>query len=292
MKKFFKLVLKFFKSLLSTLINIIIICAILLCAETTLFVDTTNILKLEQIDIQSEKINNSIKIVQISDLHDAEFGENNVELIDMIVQQEPDIIVATGDMFDASRIDLNKTYNVFKQLCDNTTSTIVYIPGNHELGRLEFYEALKDKLKQTRTIVLNNEIKAVHIKNEEINIVSFDTSLKYNVDKLNEFIDASDTDFNNFNLVLSHQPENFNSIIDLGVNFNMDLILSGHAHGGQLRLGSKAAYAPNQGFFPQYTNGLYTLHDDVKLIVNRGLGNSQFPIRINNYPEVLVININ
>lgn len=292
MKKFFKLVLKFFKSLISTLINIIIICAILLYVATTLFVDTTNILKLEQIDIQSEKIENNLKIVQISDLHDAEFGENNVELIDMIVQQEPDIIVATGDMFDASRIDLNKTYNVFKQLCDNTTSTIVYIPGNHELGRLEFYEALKDKLKQTRVIVLNNEIKTVHIKNEEINIVSFDTSLKYNIDKLNEFIDTSNTDFNNFNLVLSHQPENFNSIIDLGVNFNMDLILSGHAHGGQLRLGNKAAYAPNQGFFPQYTNGLYTLHGDAKLIVNRGLGNSQFPIRINNYPEVLVININ
>lgn len=292
MKKFLRLLLRFFKSLLSTLINILIICAILLCIATTLFVDTTNILKLEQIDIQSKKINNSIKIVQISDLHDAEFGENNEELINMIAQQEPDIIVATGDMFDASRIDLNKTFNVFKELCDNTTSTIVYIPGNHELGRLEFYEALKDKLKQTRVITLNNEIKTIHIKNEEINIVSFDTSLKYNVDKLNEFIDASDTNFNNFNLVLSHQPENFNSIIDLGVDFNMDLILSGHAHGGQLRFANKAAYAPNQGFFPQYTDGLYTLHNDVKLIVNRGLGNSQFPIRINNYPEVLVININ
>jgi len=91
-----------------------------------------------------------------------------------------------------------------------------------------------------------------------------------------------------FRLMLTHKPH----LIDAYQNSGADLVLSGHAHGGQVRLPFVGGlYAPGQGIFPRYTSGLYRLKNGVSMIVNRGLGDSQFPWRINNPPHVIVITL-
>ncbi len=89
-----------------------------------------------------------------------------------------------------------------------------------------------------------------------------------------------------YTILLSHRPELFDVYHEAGI----DLVLCGHAHGGQVRLPFIGAFAPNQGFFPEYTAGLYR-QGDTQMVVSRGLGNSSFPIRINNPPELVVITL-
>lgn len=284
---------KFYKFLLNIMFHLIKSVLLIFVAIGILMIFITNDkIELTNIDIQSDKVSNSIKIVQISDLHDAEFGENNSELINKIIEQNPDLIVATGDMFDSARTDINKTYDLFLKLNENSKCSIIYIPGNHEIARTSSYTKLKSMLEATNVHVIENDLSEITLNDNILNIICIDNNIKYNVSKLENIIDNNkNINFNHFNLVLCHYPENFNSLIDCNIPLHMDLILSGHAHGGQIRIFGKSLYAPNQGFNPYYTNGLYELKNNTKLIVNRGLGNSQFPLRINNKPEITVINI-
>ena len=87
-------------------------------------------------------------------------------------------------------------------------------------------------------------------------------------------------------MLLSHRPELFDTYVSSGV----DLVLSGHAHGGQFRFLQKGFVAPNQGLLPEYTSGLYTLNG-TQMIVSRGLGNSIIPMRVNNRPEVITVTL-
>ena len=92
-------------------------------------------------------------------------------------------------------------------------------------------------------------------------------------------------DLKGYNILLSHRPE----LIDIYASFNINLVFSGHAHGGQIRIPFIGGIiAPNQGLFPKYTSGLYEVKN-TKMVVSRGLGNSAFPIRINNRPEIVVV---
>lgn len=278
---------------ITRVLNIIASVVIILIISIIIFniTNTTDKLLVTNINIVNNKVKNEITIVHISDLHNAEFGENNIELIDAIVNSNPDIVVATGDMFDSSYTDLDKTYSLFSNLDEKLDCPVVYIKGNHETSRNNQFLELQERLKNLKTLVLNNEYIEICIHNTNVNIICIDNNIKYNVEGLSNIIDSN---FNNdnLNLVLCHQPENFNSFIKSSSDLiNIDLILSGHAHGGQVRFNNKGLYAPNQGWLPMYTSGLYELNNNVKLIVNRGLGNSSFPIRINNCPDVSIIKI-
>lgn len=281
------------KWILARILNILASAIILIIVVIIIFsiTNTTNKLLVTTIEIVNNKVKNEITIAHISDLHNAEFGENNIELIDAIVNSNPDIVVATGDMFDSSYTDLDKTYRLFSSLDEKLDCPVVYIRGNHEISRNNQFLELEEQLKNIETLILNNEYIEVCINNSNINIICIDNNIKYNTKELSNIID---NDFNNdnLNLILCHQPENFNTFIKSSNDMiSIDLILSGHAHGGQFRIGNKGLYAPNQGWFPMYTSGLYELDNNVKLIVNRGLGNSSFPIRINNCPDVSIIKI-
>lgn len=215
-------------------------------------------------------------IVHISDLHNAEFGKNNFKLINAIQACKPDIIVITGDIADGStHTNIEKAVNFAKQAV--TICPVYYVTGNHEyyLSK-DKYNTLITGLTDAGVTVLKDE----HIQiTEEINLIGIDDN------SLGSSVLSKLTDSDSFNLVLAHEPQYIKKYAQSDAN----LVLCGHAHGGQFRLPIiGAVVAPDQGFNPQYTEGLYN-YNNTDMIVSRGLGNSAFPLRLFNYPEVVCI---
>lgn len=228
------------------------------------------------------------KIVQISDLHNKKFGENEERLLNKIREVSPDIIVITGDLIDRRRYDLD-TALMF--ICGaKEIAPIYYVAGNHE-GWSKKYEQIEKSLKNAGVNVVNNDQAEIKIGNGQINIMGLlDPSFwaeSYqkvtDVSKMEEYL-KSLPENDGFRITLSHRPE----LIDLYAKYKLDLVFSGHAHGGQFRLPFIGGlYAPSQGVFPKYTSGAHK-KGNTTMIVSRGLGNSKFPIRLNNRPEVVV----
>ena len=242
---------------------------------------------------------NGFRIVQVSDLHNAEFGRGNNELLEVIEDCQPDIIVATGDIIDSGRTDtLTAALFVEKAL---KTTPVYYVTGNHEARLLEQGGTGKDEYFKLESIMVNAGANVLHGESvsiergeSEIQIIGIDDPEYLRLNKyagenritlsnIDEFIKEDI-----FTVLLSHRPELFEEYAKSGVN----LVIAGHAHGGQFRLPFVGGlFAPNQGFFPRYDSGLYE-KNNTKMVVSRGLGNSAVPIRFNNRPEIVVIELN
>ena len=209
----------------------IITSAILFCENNNIVVSRVKI---------NKKVKNSIKIVQLSDLHSKEFGKDNKKLLNKVLNENPDLILLTGDLIDCTSIRYKEI------LVEEQGSSEAYI--KRAKGEFEY----KDY-----SIIFNEFCKLPGIK-----------------------------------IVLSHYPENFKAIGDKSYyKYKFDLMFSGHAHGGQFRIPLIGGlYAPAQGIFPKYTAGI---HKGIKnnLIISRGLGNSGFPLRLFNKPEIVVVTI-
>lgn len=230
------------------------------------------------------------KIAQISDLHNAEFGENNSKIIKILQEEKPNIIVITGDLVDSNRTDMEIAMTFIKEAVN--IAPCYYVTGNHEAWIGDAYKLLEEQLLNAGVTVLHDEVIRLAKDKDSIQLIGLDdpdfiagesyihkaileTKL-HNMDLKDEF-----------KLLLSHRPE----IFDLYAANDIDLVLSGHAHGGQFRLPFIGGLvAPNQGFFPKYDGGLY--HEaDTSMIVSRGIGNSIIPLRINNRPEVVIVDL-
>ncbi|WP_010250380.1 metallophosphoesterase [Acetivibrio cellulolyticus] len=242
-----------------------------------------NLIGVSNFEIESSKISRQVRIVHLSDLHDKQFGKGNKILIDKVKQQEPDIIVFTGDLVNWNTKDFTASVNTLSEL--NKFAQVYFIPGNHEY-RSGKSESIFKMLRKVDIEVLNCATKYIIANGEKIDIIGLDKSIarvKTAEKKLIEFEKSS-----NFKIVLSHFPEDFSRYY---CNYNVDLVLSGHAHGGQFDIPFiGGVYAPGQGFFPKYYKGVYS-ENGVKLVVSRGLGNSKIPLRIFNNPEIVVIDI-
>lgn len=219
---------------------------------------------------------NGLCVVQLSDLHNASFGADNTRLIDNIKKCNPDIIIITGDLVDGvTHTNIPKAINLVKQLtniCD-----VYYITGNHEYylnddKRKELIDALTD---EGVTVLSDSCIQLA----DGFNLIGLDDN------NLNSDILGTMTNADTFDLVLAHEPQRIKKYAGNGA----DLVLSGHAHGGQFRLPFiGAVYAPDQGLNPEYTEGLIN-YNDTDMIISRGLGNSVFPFRIFNDPEIVCV---
>ena len=263
--------------------NMFIIVLIVIAIIATYCYYENNALQVTNIDISSSKINSKIKIVQLSDLHSKQFGKNNSDLIKLVNKQKPDIIVFTGDLIDVTTSDINPSLNTLIEL--NKTTPVYYIVGNHEHGAYKNDEIIST-LKTAGVHALSNETTSINIKNTNISIIGLD-EINYNKQKIDKMLSSFEKR-SDFKIILSHFPENFQNDYK---NYSVDMVMSGHAHGGQVIIPFIGAiYAPGQGFFPKYYMGKYT-ENNVSLVVSRGLGNSRFPIRINNRPEVVVVNL-
>ena len=242
---------------------------------------------------------NGFRIVQVSDLHNAEFGRGNNELLEVIEDCRPDIIVATGDIIDSGRTD-TLTAALFVENALKTTP-VYYVTGNHEARLLEQGGTGKDEYFKLESIMVNAGANVLH--GESVSIERGESDIQIiGIDdpeylRLNKYAGENRVTLSNidefikediFTVLLSHRPELFEEYAKSGVN----LVIAGHAHGGQFRLPFVGGlFAPNQGFFPRYDSGLYE-KNNTKMVVSRGLGNSAVPIRFNNRPEIVVIELN
>ena len=256
-------------------------------------IDNTRI-QVTNYNITSKKLDDHIVIAQVSDLHNTTFGKNNHRLIKAIKKSKPDIITITGDLIDSSKPYINIAINFIKQAVK--IAPTYYVPGNHEAWNLANYSKLKNKLKKAGVVVLEGDVKQIIVDHNKINILGIldpDFIGEAGIDELdvaNTDLDTLNYETDNYTILLSHRPELLSAYFDR----NIDLVLTGHAHGGQFRIeGLGGLIAPNQGILPKYTECIHTSKDkNTTMIISRGLGNSVIPLRINNNPELVIVNIN
>lgn len=236
--------------------------------------------------VKSEKFAESFDgftIVQISDLHNARFGKENKRLLDLIDNQNPDMIVITGDLVDSNHANIN---TVLKFAEDMTAiCQVYYVTGNHEywLSKDDLNDLLTG-LRERDVTILDNESVQIEKDGASFCLVGLDDNNLMD-DTLGNLLRDNETIFS---LVLAHEPQYIQSY----ANAKADLVLSGHAHGGQFRFPFiGGVVAPNQGFNPSYTEGEYIV-DTTTMIVSRGLGNSIIPVRLFNDPEIVCVVLN
>ena len=230
------------------------------------------------------------KIVVVSDLHNAEFGENNSTITELVEKEKPDIIALTGDLVDSGKTDIKTAGELVKKLVE--IAPCYYVTGNHEAWIGSKYQELEKILLDASVVILHDKSVNLTKNNETIQLAGLDDP---------DFTDRDasvhqsmlETKLGNMNLtddycvLLSHRPEVFGAY----VSEDVDLVLSGHAHGGQFRLPFIGGIvAPNQGFFPKYDAGMYS-ENSTTMIVSRGIGNSIIPIRFNNRPEIVSVEL-
>lgn len=252
-------------------------------------------IQVTEIGIDSEKTPESFRgftIVQVSDLHNTEFSESQSRLLSAIKNAGPDLIAVTGDLIDSRHTDIETAMEFIHGATE--IAPVYYVTGNHE-ARTDEYTELAEQLEQAGVVILNDESIEIEYGSESIRLMGVnDPDFTAQVDAYAEDAYVMDAKLKamsaedcNYTILLSHRPELF----DVYADNNIDLVLSGHAHGGQVRLPFIGGLvAPNQGFFPQYSEGVYE-SSRTKMVVSRGLGNSFFPIRINNRPELVVITL-
>lgn len=236
---------------------------------------------------ESEKVPASFDqftITQVTDLHDATFGKKQYKLIEKVRATKPDAIFITGDLIDSNRYNLENSLQAVKGFVE--IADVYYVLGNHEVAINkvdEIYTALTD----LGVHVLPNESLVLERNGERLAIVGIEDPLKGM--ETQEMLDIALSNVPNevFTLLLSHRPERFSTYIA----YNVDLVFTGHAHGGQIRLPFVGGLiAPGQGFFPKYTAGTYAEHNTT-MIVSRGLGNSVVPYRLFNLPEIVTVRL-
>ncbi len=266
-------------------IKIIFIFVIAVTAVIYLYWGNTKI-GVTNITVTSENIPdefNGFKIVHISDLHNAEFGDGQKDLIDKIEAQDADIIVITGDMIDSRRTDVDKAVELITGLGNKIP--VYYVTGNHE-SRVREYNELESKLIENGVTVLKNESVKIEKDSSFINVIGVDDP-SFGMSANDIFHTVSELKTDGYDVLLSHRPELFETYCESGA----ELVLCGHAHGGQVRIPFIGGIvAPNQGLFPEYTAGSYK-SGSTEMIVSRGLGNSIIPLRVNNPPELVVITL-
>lgn len=251
-------------------------------------------LELNEYQIKREELPESFvgyRIAQVSDLHNAEMGEENSKLLDMLVEAKPDIIVMTGDMMDSRQTDIKAVLQFAKQAVE--IAPCYYVTGNHE-SRLskEVYQDFEGEMIMYGVQVLHNEAVTLEKDGESITLAGLDDSTfayNHNGIRYSNLANMIQEMFpeEGFQILLSHRPELFQTYIKAEVN----LVFTGHAHGGQFRLPLIGGLvAPNQGILPEYDAGLFS-EEGTNMIVSRGIGNSIFPFRVNNRPEVIVVEL-
>lgn len=251
-------------------------------------------LEINEYTIMSDKIPEAFtgfRIAQVSDLHNAEFGEGNEKLIELLSLSRPDMIVITGDLIDSRHTDIEIALEFARQAIK--LAPVYYVSGNHE-ARVREYEDLKMGLAEAGVIVLEDQKVQITREGESISILGIDDpsfqedylfgdAASVTSSALSELQNESD----GYTVLLVHRPELFETYVDAGV----DLVFSGHAHGGQFRLPFIGGLVtPNQGFFPKYDAGLFS-EGSTTMIVSRGVGNSIIPIRFNNRPEIILVTL-
>ena len=281
MKK--KVMIIVFSVLLAILISTIV--SAIVCSED---------IKITEYEVPIKGIKSDVVIVCISDLHSKEYGEDNQVLIARIKEQKPDAIFADGDMIsrDASENDICRFEKLLKELLQ--IAPVFYSTGNHEIEYMnEYGEEFLDRIAETGAVVLYDNYVETEIEGNSIRIggtsghyrsINWEEQLDY---EMQEEIGSTDVPA----VVLMHMPENL--IKDSArERWNADLYISGHTHGGVIRLPLVGGViAPTQGLFPEYDCGQYLIDDRLNLIITSGLAGYRWIPRVFNRPEICMITL-
>lgn len=253
-------------------ILIVILCILLFLAGLQYRMDVTHT------EIVSAKVRKAVKICVLADLHCRRFGEKQSKITDVIEQENPDLIVIPGDLFDIGR-DLEISFELIDQIRNRP---VYYVPGNHDVylkNLNELHQRLEEKgvkiLEGTAELFQDLEIAGIRDMGYRANMKPAKANALWKTKK--------------FRLLLCHRPD----YVSFYEKLNCDLIICGHAHGGQWRIPftHQGIIAPRQGLFPKYTEGVHQT-GKAKMFVSRGLasGNPHIP-RLYNNPEIAFITI-
>ena len=242
--------------------------------------------------VKSDKLKSAVRIVFVSDLHNSLYGQGQSQLIEAIDAASPDIIVFGGDLADKTQDFLpGNSYLLAEYLAGRYPC--FYSIGNHEYARGDSAR-VKRHMSQLGVTVLEGSGEVIRVNDNEIEICGIYDAYTYdeqNGELVNQLEAVTSDDSERLRLLIAHFPEQ----IEEYLKGNFDIVLSGHAHGGQWRIPGlvHGVYAPGQGFFPKYTAGVY-MHGDTAHIVSRGLWKPSTPIavpRVFNRPELVIVDI-
>lgn len=233
------------------------------------------------------------RIALVSDLHGSVFGEDQSHLVSKISEFQPDIIAIAGDLFDEREFTL-KPAEIFIESCKNI-APFFYVTGNHEVYS-PYLDSFVEAMRDYNVTFLRNDVSIIRKGSSEIALIGIDDPLVFDEHsrkqkegcELSLSSISSKIDEGTFTILLAHRPD----FIDIYASSDIDLVLSGHAHGGMIRIpGIGGIISPGQGFIPKYTEGVYR-EKQTTMVVSRGLGNSgRFQVRILNRPELVLITL-
>ncbi len=241
-----------------------------------------NTIEITKYGVLSGKIDGAFTIAQLSDLHEKEFGRHNKQLFEKVYALSPDIIAVTGDVVaheNQQQANLPYARNLAEGL--SRAAPAFFVTGNHEKN---FDHEIAEALSGGGMTVLRCGVYTMDIRGSRVNIAGMD-DLSYGRADVEKCLDLL-RPLHGFNLFLSHRPE----VFELSLKRNIDLILAGHTHAGQIRVPALSnLYMNGQGLFPKYVQGEFT-DGDTTMIISRGLGASGFPaLRINNPPDLVAV---
>lgn len=259
-------------------------------------------LKTEKYSIETDKLDKGLTIAFISDLHNCFYGRSDQSgLMEEIENAEPDLVLFGGDVIDQYG-GTEYALKIMKLAAEKYPCC--YTPGNHEMLRDDM-DNFRSDVTALGIHILEGEHADFTVNGQQVRVYGVLDSIEWGNTKtqLDECLDYLDNDY--YNILLAHQPEQYYEYLGLDPNVlyesmevtdSFDLILSGHAHGGQWRIPGileQGLLAPDQGLFPDYTNGMYTYGNTVH-IISRGLARPLRMIvipRIFNRPELSIIEI-
>lgn len=238
-----------------------------------------NRLVVRHYQIETDKVTETVRLLVVSDLHSCVYGENQRELLDAVEAEDPDLVLLPGDIVD-DVLPEDNAWTVLAALAEKWPCC--YVTGNHEWWSGEA-ERICREMEGLGIYVLRNDCVELTIKGQTFTVYGIDDP-ESGEDHL---LDASAG--RGYSILLAHRPERIGEYLQ----YPYDLIVSGHAHGGQWRLPGliNGLYAPNQGLFPQYAGGRYDFGQQV-FLVSRGLARESTRIpRLFNPPELLVADL-
>lgn len=301
--------------------KIILVCVFIFVIIIVINVVLNSNIFVTKYEIDNNKISGEIsgyKIVQLTDIHSIRSNSQKDKIVNKVKKQNPDVIFLTGDLVDSDyyseqdlkyregKIDVVEglTIEFVRELVD--ICDVYYVYGNHEMILLDdpINNKFKVGLEELGVKILNNRIDTINVGDSTINLIGVqDPATLYKDDRyaylegnsenktkiiLDDLFSENLIDEDNFTILLAHRPE----YLELYSDYKIDLVFSGHTHGGVIRLPFiDGVYAHPQGLFPKYSVGFYE-EGGTDMILSVGIGYSKIPVRVFNPPEIVVVTLN
>ncbi|WP_245604636.1 metallophosphoesterase [Paucisalibacillus globulus] len=258
--------------------------ALSLCTLMKAYYDT-NIFKVNKVQFQTKKTSpgSRFSILQLTDVHNKIFHDKNKKLIQMVNDVNADIVVLTGDLISRSTVDFSNVYSLIERIL-KINQNVFYVTGNHELGN-DHVELFLTGLENRGVTILSNLNTQITIGDTVVNLVGIDNA---STDHEDLGLAFEGVDEENYTILLSHSP----NVVTKYDAIPADLILSGHTHGGQVRLPLiGAVVGPDNSFFPKLDKGIFETESGNYLYIDSGLGTTGYPVRFLNQSQISLIEV-